>query len=343
MIRRLVIALAVFLAGASRPVAAQSLTFRFTGTEGDSISPAPVISVFGEQVPPDAQPATIQLLVSLEAQFRSPFIAQTRSGLNVQFLLDSLLPERNVVYFRAVLIDRFGVVRASRDSATRVRSWLRLTSPNRPTNSLFTRTPRFEWSSPEITLPPGPWEYSISIFNVGLGRVAQERFGLTSTSFVPEPLEACTSYRWSVTATAINAPRPQSVTVQSVGTFGIFTAECPSATVLFQNFPNPFGRGQSSDKTCLWFDLAHRSSVKLTVYDSRLREVRRIVPSVGVAAVLDSGAYGRESPNDLTGCDPNFEWDGRDDRGRFVPSGVYIAILEADGRRDSKKLLFFAP
>jgi hypothetical protein len=88
-----------------------------------------VISVVGEQVPSDAQPATIQLLASLEPQFRSPFLAQTRSGTIVQFQIDSLLPERTVVYFRALLIDRFGVVRASRDSATRVRSWLRLTFP----------------------------------------------------------------------------------------------------------------------------------------------------------------------------------------------------------------------
>jgi hypothetical protein len=332
------LALAMLFACAARAVAAQSLTINFSATEGDSISPAPVISVAGEQVPPDAQPATIQLLASLEPQFRSPFMAQTRSGSIVQFQLDSLLPERTVVYFRATLIDRFGVVRASRDSATRVRSWLRLTFPARPTNSLFTRTPRFEWNSPGITLPPGPWQYSIAITNSADGKVVQQRSGLGATSFVADALEACTSYRWSVTATSVNSPTRQSVTVQSIGTFGIFTAECPSATVLFQNFPNPF-----SDKTCLWFDLAHRSAVKLTIYDVRLREVRRMVPSIAIAAVLDSGAYGRESPTDLTGCDPNLQWDGRDDRGRLVPSGVYIAILEADGRRDSKKMMFIRP
>jgi hypothetical protein len=332
------LALAMLFACAARAASAQSLSITFSGTEGDSISPAPVVAVVGEQVPPDAQPASIQLLASLEPQFRFPFMAQTRSGSIAQFQLDSLLPERTIVYFRATLIDRFGVVRATRDSATRVRSWLRLTFPARPTNSLFTRTPRFEWSSPAITLPPGPWQYSISIVNVGLGSVAQQRSGLSATSYTADALEACTSYRWSVTATAVNSPNPQSITVPSIGTFGIFTAECPSATVLFQNFPNPF-----SDKTCLWFDLAHRSTVKLTIYDVRLREVRRIVPSSAVAAMLDSGAYGRESPSDLTGCDPNFQWDGRDDRGRLVPSGVYIAILEADGRRDSKKMMFIRP
>jgi hypothetical protein len=150
---------------------------------------------------------------------------------------------------------------------------------------LFTRTPRFEWSSPAITLPPGPWQYSIRISNSANGALAQERTGLSATSYVADALEACTSYRWSVTATAVNSPSLQTITVPSIGTFGIFTAECPSATVLFQNFPNPF-----SDKTCFWFDLANRSAVKLTIYDVRLREVRRIVPSNTVAGVLESGA-----------------------------------------------------
>lgn len=322
---------------------AQTIVTTISARVGDSISPAPVINIVANAVSPDLQPTFIRLLISTGSPFQTPFLVRLANGTSAELTMDALLPERTRVFLRSQLLDRNGTIRAERVDTADVRSWLRLETPARPTNSLFTRTPRFEWSSPGITLPPGPWRYKISIVNIGSGSVEQERSDLSATSYIADALQACTPYRWSVTAVAENSSTRQEVTVNSGGTFVIFTAECPSATVFFQNFPNPFGRDQQSDKTCFWFDLAHRSPVRLTIYDVRLRPVRRIVPSARVGTVLDSGAYGRASPTGLTGCDPNFEWDGRDDRGRTVPTGVYIAIFEADGRRDSKKMMFVAP
>ena len=127
----------------------------------------------------------------------------------------------------------------------------------------------------------------------------------------------------------------------SRGTFVIQSIDCPSTTIAFQNFPNPFGRGAISDKTCFWFDLGHRSQVKLIIYDIRLREVKHLVPGL-LPAVLDSGAYGRQAGTD-SGCDPALLWDGTDDRGRRVPPGVYVEVFEADGRRETKKLVYKGP
>lgn len=110
-------------------------------------------------------------------------------------------------------------------------------------------------------------------------------------------------------------------------------------TVLYQNFPNPFPTA-SSATTCLWFDLSASSEVTLAVYDLRGRLVRTIVPSKEVEGYLGSGSYGRFIPGTNAGCDPRFAWDGRGSDGHFVPPGVYLARLHADGHWQTKKMVF---
>jgi hypothetical protein len=121
----------------------------------------------------------------------------------------------------------------------------------------------------------------------------------------------------------------------------IQTPECPTATFFYQNFPNPFGRGLQPN-TCFWFDLAHRATVSLNIYDLRGRHVRTIVPGATIAAQLDSGAYGRQSGTD-GGCDTRLQWDAKDANGRPVPPGAYIAVFTADGLRSTIKLLYRGP
>jgi hypothetical protein len=81
--------------------------------------------------------------------------------------------------------------------------------------------------------------------------------------------------------------------------------------------------------------------VGITIYDIRQREVRHILPASSVDATFPIGGYGRENIDAQTGCGDNrFTWDGRDDGGRFVPQGVYLAVFEADGTRSSVKIVF---
>ncbi len=332
---------AVLLAGVT-PLRAQTVSISFSGSDADSISPAPIINVVAEQVPPDAQPASITLVASLESQFRDPIRSQSAPGVVAQFQFDALFPEKTPVFVKAQVLDKFGRERAVRTVRVVVRSWLRITTPPpRGTNVLFTRQPQFAWSSPAITLPPGPWRYVVAITNTALNREVFRKT-LSDTTLIPDaPLDACTSYRWSVSAQAVNGGPDAQVTI-SPGTFVIQSADCPKATISYQNFPNPFGRGTLSDKTCFWFDLAHRTTVKLTIYDLRLNETRRLVHGL-LTAQLDSGAYGRQAPGEQSGCDPRLLWDGTDDAGRKVPPGVYIAVFEADGRRETKKILYRGP
>jgi hypothetical protein len=333
------------LAGGARIASAQNITIRVVPTIADSISPAPTIEVQGTPVEP--APSTVTLELSREPLFRAPFLVRSAPGVAGAFGVDSLLPERTVIYLRARVIDAFGVVREQKVDSFTVRSWLRLVDPIAASNNVvFSNRPRFVWSSPSITLPPGPWQFEITVIDTRTG-VAFQGPNLTSdTSYVfPTPLDACTSYKWRVTARATNGIPNDQITINGPGTFVIQSAECPSLTLFYQNFPNPFGRGALAASTCFWFDLAHHSTVTLTIYDIRLHEVRKIVPAAapgGLTTQLDSGAYGRQL-NSQSGCDPRLSWDGTDDRQRPVPPGVYIAVFVADGVRSSKKILFKGP
>jgi len=335
--RAAALAVIAAVAGGLRVVDAQSVTVSVP-VVGDSISPAPPILVEGTPGAPALAPYSVTLEVALDPQFRAPFIIRGSSTTSLAVQPDSLFPEHARVYFRGRLIDRQGQVVREDVRSFPVRTWLRLVSPTRRRNDvLFSRQPQFVWSSPGITLPPGPWQYLVSFVNTASG--ATDQYTVSDTSFAPPtPLEACTSYSWRVTARAINGGSKDQVTAMSPGTFVIQTAECPTATVFYQNFPNPFGHGGMSDVTCFWFDLARDANVKLTIYDIRLRVVRSIIPGTGSGRFV-SGAYGRQGGVGGA-CDPRLSWDGRDGTGRPVPSGVYIAAFEADGVRTTKKILF---
>ncbi len=336
-----------------RPAVAQSVTVSVP-VVNDSISPAPPILVQGTPGAPSLGPYSLSLEVALEPQFRAPIMIRSASAMTLSAQPDSLFPESARVFFRGRLVDAQGQVVREDLRSFPVRSWLRLISPTRRSNDvLFTRQPQFIWSSPGITLPPGPWSYDLSIVNTKTGLIDQEYTDpkvkdtlLTvgsvlepaATFVLTSPLEACTSYSWRLTARATNGGSKDQITVSSPGTFVIQTAECPTATIFYQNFPNPFGHGGMSEVTCFWFDLARDADVKLTIYDIRLRVVRSIIPGAG-SGRFAAGAYGRQGSSG-GGCDPHFSWDGRDNNGRPVASGVYIAAFEADGVRTTKKILF---
>ena len=94
-------------------------------------------------------------------------------------------------------------------------------------------------------------------------------------------------------------------------------AEAPAAaTELIGAHPNPF-----NPKTTLRFNLAAPGEVSLSVHDLRGRQVRRLVEES-----LPAGEHAAE-------------WDGRDDDGRRLGSGMYLVRLRAAGTEESGKLL----
>lgn len=85
---------------------------------------------------------------------------------------------------------------------------------------------------------------------------------------------------------------------------------------LYQNRPNPF-----NPRTVISFAIAQRSDVELAIYDVSGRLVRQLKKGV-----MDAGLQ-------------NIVWDGTDDTGRNVSSGIYWSQLTIGEYRSNKKMV----
>ena len=90
----------------------------------------------------------------------------------------------------------------------------------------------------------------------------------------------------------------------------------PSAYALHQNYPNPF-----NPSTTLQFDLPAATDIHIVVYDLLGREIVRLVEQR-----LEAGYH-------------QLVWNGRDRRGREVPTGMYIVLMATPEYRKSIKLV----
>jgi len=91
----------------------------------------------------------------------------------------------------------------------------------------------------------------------------------------------------------------------------------PHGFVLSQNFPNPF-----NPSTTLRYHLSETSQVSLHIYDIQGRAVKRV----------DLGMQN-------TGWQ-HIVWNGLDDSGAEIPTGVYLARLQAGTHADVVKMLY---
>ncbi|MHB9029532.1 MAG: two-component regulator propeller domain-containing protein, partial [Candidatus Latescibacterota bacterium] len=92
--------------------------------------------------------------------------------------------------------------------------------------------------------------------------------------------------------------------------------EPPSFTLL-KNYPNPF-----NPSTTISFSLPSTGKATLSVYSISGQKVRELV-----LGYLPAGVH-------------SVVWDGRDDHGNSVSSGVYISRLESGGRVSAARMLF---
>jgi M6 family metalloprotease-like protein len=97
---------------------------------------------------------------------------------------------------------------------------------------------------------------------------------------------------------------------------GIAVVPAPSEFALKQNYPNPF-----NPTTTIPFDIKERTHVTLTIYNLRGQVVRTLVDED-----LDARTYG-------------YQWNGRNDAGQSVSSGVYFYKLVAGDFQDVRKLV----
>jgi len=136
---------------------------------------------------------------------------------------------------------------------------------------------------------------------------------------------------WSPLETALDGSRTATAAIQSSGYYAVFADSGAGATgvpadhdpghesrslILEPNYPNPSGLA-----TTIRFVLPRTGTVGLRVYDSAGRLVRTLLAG-------DVRASGQQTT----------AWDGRNDAGRVVSSGIYILRLEAGGEVVSRRI-----
>jgi hypothetical protein len=94
------------------------------------------------------------------------------------------------------------------------------------------------------------------------------------------------------------------------------TGSFPTDFALLQNYPNPF-----NPETVISYQLPVISQVQLTIYNALGQEIRTLV-------------NGRQSPGVKSAV-----WDGKNDLGQAVNSGIYFYILKGGDRVQTKKMV----
>ena len=95
----------------------------------------------------------------------------------------------------------------------------------------------------------------------------------------------------------------------------------PEMTQLLPNYPNPF-----NPETWIPYHLANPSDVQITIYDARGTIVRQL-------------ELGHQPEGYYTNRSRAAYWDGRNDLGERVASGIYFYQLEADNVSLLRKML----
>lgn len=249
------------------------------------------------------------------------------------------------LWWRVVANSALGVTRSSGVSGpVRMPSWVRLVSPT-PNTVTFVESaqPTLTWQPTAAPPPVGPFTYDVQILSAENGTPVLPTIRNLSTSQVrvPQPLVANLAYRWRVIA---RTPSGVADTVESASPFVVTSTARPPATLLYQNFPNPFP-GPAGGPTRIWFDMAEASEVELAVFDLRARLVRRLIPSEESCGtvVLEAGQYGRGPPDQAPEPCVLLSWNGRDVQGRRVPRGVYVLRLRTNGKVEYRRMVFLPP
>jgi hypothetical protein len=119
-----------------------------------------------------------------------------------------------------------------------------------------------------------------------------------------------TFYLDDIRLVAARSPRPGTAVVESQD------ATVPEFLSLSQNYPNPF-----NPATSIRFDLSLPEVIDLLVYNLNGQKVATLANGH-----REAGAY-------------TIRWDGRDDHGRELASGVYLYRLQVADRVATRKLM----
>jgi hypothetical protein len=111
--------------------------------------------------------------------------------------------------------------------------------------------------------------------------------------------------------------------------FSIYISQLPIRDWVGQSFPNPFVIGGASDETYFPFDLADDGEVLIRIYTVAGEFIKEISVSG-----LPAESYRSQNRLGQIGA----SWDGTNDRGEAVASGIYLYYIKAAGVTELKKL-----
>ena len=168
--------------------------------------------------------------------------------------------------------------------------------------------------------PPSPDQgelkgvgYQLTIVDVETARAARIGDSLEISVQSPSPLIGMEPLRYTVTAEDVKRSRIELP--------ALVAYEIPTEMELLVNYPNPF-----NPETWIPYRLAEDAFVRLTIYDLSGRVVGTLEVGHRIAAVYESRSKA-------------IYWDGRNDLGEQVASGVYFYTLTAGDYSATRKML----
>ena len=108
---------------------------------------------------------------------------------------------------------------------------------------------------------------------------------------------------------------------EGTGIVALNDAIAPQGFFLEQNYPNPFRPGAGTSLTNLQFYLDRSATTEISIFNVTGQLVKRIS-----GGILQAGKHG-------------YSWDGRDETGEIVPTGVYFYHVTAGDQSLTKRLL----
>ena len=155
--------------------------------------------------------------------------------------------------------------------------------------------------------------YQLTVVDTKTARAAQIGDILEISVRSPDPRIGVQPLRYTVT--------PEDVKRSRIELDNLVVYEIPTETEPLANYPNPF-----NPETWIPYRLAEDAFVTLTIYDTAGGVVRSIDVGYKPAAVYESKAKA-------------IYWDGRNELGKQVTSGVYFYHLSAENYSATRKML----
>ena len=176
-------------------------------------------------------------------------------------------------------------------------------------------------------LPPKPPAGAFDVRFNGNMKVMQDEGQIalsnpTETLTVTYEVKHETNAAWVLVSNNGNEyPLHHSGTIQNLENVSRFTlkkeSSLPTEYALSQNFPNPF-----NPTTTISYSIPEKSEVKLTIYNLTGKRITDLVQGQ-----VNTGIY-------------SLNWDGTNDTGHPVSSGLYLYTLETANFRAMKKMIF---